>query len=113
MRHLKPNGVCLFVHNSNFSGEKSVTCTYHSLHDVKAHFRGYPGVQVFFSTRTDTWLMRKYAFHPIVTRINIGLSKLLSLGGDIVVVVKGQHLGDSSTADNVLRVTQPGRSSEK
>jgi SAM-dependent methyltransferase len=88
LRHLAPEGVCIFAHNSNFSGRPSTTCKNHSLEDVRAHFREYPDVRVYFSSRIDTWLARRFAFNPIATRVNILLSRIFGIGGDIIVVLK-------------------------
>src|SRR2546428_3652920 len=77
LRHLKPNGIFIFAYGSNFSSKRSSTWRCHSLRDVQDHFRRYPEAEIFFSTKIDTWLLRKYAFTRLVTRLNILLSEVL------------------------------------
>src|SRR5881409_1425655 len=62
LRHLKPNGIFIFAYGSNFSSKRSSTWRCHSLRDTHEHFRRYPEAEIFFSTKIDTWLLRKYAF---------------------------------------------------
>ena len=88
MRHLKANGVFIFAYNSNFSSKKSSTWRYHSLKDVRRHFSRYPNANIFFSSKIDTWLLRKYAFTAFATRLNILLSRVSGLGGDLVCIFR-------------------------
>jgi SAM-dependent methyltransferase len=94
LRHLKPNGVLLFAYNSKFSSATSSTWRYHSLKDAQAHFRRYPDASVFFSNRIDTWLLRRHAFTPPVTRLNIRLSKISGMGGELVCVLRNVPGGE-------------------
>ncbi len=88
LKYLKPDGVFIFAFNSTFSSKTSQTCHYHSLSDMADHFREYPNGKIFFTTRIDAWLLRKYAFQPLATRVNTLLSKVLGLGGDLVCILK-------------------------
>jgi len=87
LRHVKPNGTFIFAYNSNFSSRPSPTWRYHSLADVRAHFGRYPGARIFFSTRLDTWLLRSYALRPLVTRLNVLVSGISGMGGDLVCIL--------------------------
>jgi len=88
LRHLKDGGVFIFVYNSNFSSKTSSTWRYHSLRDVQQHFSRYPNAKIFFSSKLDTWLVRKYAFSAFVTRLNIFLSAVSGMGGDLICILK-------------------------
>lgn len=88
MSHLKAEGVLIFAYNTNFSSKTSSSFRCHSLRDVTEHFRGWSNSGIFFSTKADTIVLRKYAFTAVMTRINILLSKVCGIGGDIVCVLK-------------------------
>lgn len=88
VRHLKNQGTFIFSYNSNFSSRSSPSWRYHSLEDVRKHFRSYPSLGIFFCSRMDTLLLRKYAFNPLVTRINMLFSKVFGAGGELVCVLK-------------------------
>jgi SAM-dependent methyltransferase len=92
--HLKPGGVFLFAYNSKFSSGAGSTWRYHSLDDARAHFGRYPNASVFFSNRIDTWLLRRHAFTPPVTRLNARLSELSGMGGDLVCVLRNVVAGE-------------------
>ena len=87
LRHVKPNGTFIFAYNSNFSSRPSPTWRYHSLADVRAHFRRYPAARIFFSTRIGTWLLRRYALGPLATRLNVLVSGVSGMGGDLVCIL--------------------------
>src|SRR5439155_823839 len=87
LRHVKPNGTFIFAYNSNFSSRPSPTWRYHSLADVRAHFRRYPNARIFFSTRIGTWLLRRYALGPLATRLNVLVSGVSGMGGDLVCIL--------------------------
>ena len=88
MNHLKPEGVLIFAYNTNFSSKTSPSFRCHSLRDVTEHFRDCANSRIFFTTKADTIVLGKYAFTAFMTRINILLSKVCGLGGDIVCVLK-------------------------
>jgi SAM-dependent methyltransferase len=95
MRHVKSGGVLVFAYNSRCRFGSQTSWRYHSLRDVKEHFHGYQNARVFFSLKFDTWLLGKYAFNLIVTRLNILLSRASGLGGELIcVVTKGSTSAD-------------------
>jgi SAM-dependent methyltransferase len=87
MNHLKPEGVLIFAYNTNFSSTSSPSFRCHSLRDVTEHFRDSSNCRIFFTTKADTIVLGKYAFKAFMTRINILLSKVCGIGGDIVCVL--------------------------
>lgn len=84
LRHLKPGGTFIFAYNSNFGSRKNTHWRYHSLDDVRSHFQGYPGAQMFFLNRLTACVLRRYAFNPIVTRCDMALSRISGKGGDLI-----------------------------
>jgi SAM-dependent methyltransferase len=89
LRHLKSSGIFVFAYNSNFSSKPSPKWRYHSLEDVKKHFRGYDNAQIFFLNKIVTFLLRKYSFSSFLTRRNIFLSRVSGMGGDLICILKG------------------------
>src|SRR5262249_17258509 len=87
LRHLKSRGTFIFVYNSNFSSKASPTWRYHSLTDVKRHFSDYTGAKIFFLNRITTYLLRRYSLTPFATRLNILLSKVSGMGGDLICIL--------------------------
>jgi len=88
LRLVRPHGCLLFLYNSNFSGKLSSSWRYHSWDDLRRHFLSYEYAQVAFSTRIDTCLLGRFAFMSPVSRMNMLLSRVLGIGGDLVCIVK-------------------------
>ena len=88
LRHLKSSGTFIFAYNSTFSSKVSPTWRYHSLEDVKQHFSSYNNAQIFFLNKLTTILTRKYSFSPFVTHMNVLLSKVSGMGGDLICILK-------------------------
>ena len=89
LHHVKEGGAFIFAYNTNFShSKKSESWRYHTLSHVKQHFYRYPNAKIFFTCRLDALLMREYAFNLLFTKLNMFLSKVLGLGGDLVCIVK-------------------------
>jgi 2-polyprenyl-3-methyl-5-hydroxy-6-metoxy-1,4-benzoquinol methylase len=86
MRHIRPGGIFVFVYNSKV-GRTNLPWRYHSLSEAKQHFSRYAGASMFFSSRVDTLVLGKYAFSSLVTKINMLLSRLGGIGGEIVCFV--------------------------
>jgi SAM-dependent methyltransferase len=93
LKHLKPTGTFIFVYNSNFSSRPSPTWRYHSLEDVREHFGKYTNVQIFFLNKITTYLLRKWSMARVVTLINVFLSKVSGIGGEIVCILKTPAVG--------------------
>jgi SAM-dependent methyltransferase len=115
LRHVKPGGVYVFASTSRFSGRASPNWRYHSLRDAAEHFRTFRCTEVFFSTRIDTLLLRKYAFNGLVTRLNVLLSSVGGIGGDLICVyrkpseeVASGHHGLPRTAEQQAPGAAPG-----
>lgn len=89
LQFTKKGGFFIFSYNTNFSPKKkSQTWRYHTLNDVQQHFSSYPCKEIFFITKIDTVLIRKFAFKPSVTKLNIAFSKVFGVGGDIVCIIQ-------------------------
>lgn len=88
LKHLKSGGVFIFAYNSNFSSKVSGTWRYHSLDDVRQHFSGYSGKQVFFLNKATTYLLRTHSFNTLVGQVNVLLSKICGIGGDLVCILQ-------------------------
>ena len=88
MSLVRPDGCLIFLYNSNFSGKESSSWRYHSWIDLSRHFSGYECVRMLFSIRVDTCILGRYAFTKPVSRINMLLSRVLGIGGDLVCIVK-------------------------
>lgn len=84
LRHLKPGGRFIFAYNSNFSSRKNSAWRYHSLEDVRSHFRPYPGARMFFLNRLTACVLRRYSFNRLVTGWDMVLSKVSGKGGDLI-----------------------------
>lgn len=90
LRHLKPDGVLIFAYNSNFSSKSHAGFRCHSLDDVARHFHTLQGGKIFFCTKVDTLVLGQYAFSTFITRVNVALSKLFGMGGDLVCIVRNR-----------------------
>jgi SAM-dependent methyltransferase len=88
LTHLKPGGSFIFVYNTNFSSRVSQRWRYHSLEDVTWHFKDYSNARVFFLNKFTTYLLRRLSFTNPAKQLNIALSKLLGVGGDIICVLQ-------------------------
>lgn len=88
LRHLKPDGTFIFAYNSNFSSKPSPEWRYHSLLDVKQHFSAYGEARIFFANRMIIFLLRRYSFTALVTRLSVFLSKITRAGGDLVCILR-------------------------
>jgi SAM-dependent methyltransferase len=88
LRYLKPDGTFIFAYNSNFSSKPSPQWRYHSLSDVQQHFSDFPDPKIFFANRMTIFLLRKYSFTSSATRLNILLSKVTGLGGDLICILR-------------------------
>jgi SAM-dependent methyltransferase len=106
LRHLKPTGTFIFVYNSNCSSKPSPTWRYHSLDDVREHFGIYANVQIFFLTKITACLLRRHSMCRLVTLINIFLSKVSGIGGEIVCILK-TPAAHSQAADPISELRSP------
>jgi len=88
IRHLKSSGAFIFAYNSNFSSKVGTKWRYHSLDDVKQHFSSYDSAQFFFVNKITTSLLREHSFSPFLSRMNILLSKVLGMGGDLICILR-------------------------
>ena len=88
LRHLKDDGVLIFAYNSTFSSRVSPAWRYHSLADLRSHFREFPQAEIFFLNKFTTLLLRAHSFSPLVTRLNVLLSKTSGMGGDLVCILR-------------------------
>jgi SAM-dependent methyltransferase len=88
LRHLKPGGTYIFAYNSNFSSKASPRWRYHSIEDTKKHFSAYSDVRFFFVTRAAACVLNKYSLSPAVTRLNVLLSRIFGMGGDLVCILR-------------------------
>ena len=93
LRHVRPSGVLIFIYNSNFSSRKSESWHYHSWEDLKKHFEKFPGAKLYFSIKIDTCFLGRHAFAEFPTRINIAVSKLSAIGGDLICILKNPVAG--------------------
>lgn len=85
---LKPNGVLIFLYNTDLHPSRSGRAwRYHTIDDVRRHFKRYPDQKVFFSSKIDCLLLRRYAFTSAASRLNSILSRNFGFGGDLVVIV--------------------------
>jgi SAM-dependent methyltransferase len=87
LRHLKAGGTFIFAYNSNLSSKMS-PWRYHSIEDVRQHFSGCCSANIFFLNKMTTYLFRRYSFSPFVTRLNIALSKVTGMGGELICAFK-------------------------
>ncbi len=85
---LKPGGTFIFAYNSNFSSKRGAQWRYHSLADAQQHFGGYPGAEFFFLNPIATWALRRHSITPLLTRVNIFLSRVSRRGGELLCVFK-------------------------
>ncbi len=88
LQHLREDGIFIFAYYSKLSSKRSPTWRYHSFQDVQKHFAGYRNAQIFFSSRLDTLFFGRHAFKSLSTRMNLLLSKMLGLGGDLICILK-------------------------
>jgi 2-polyprenyl-3-methyl-5-hydroxy-6-metoxy-1,4-benzoquinol methylase len=88
LSHVKSNGTFIFLYNTNFSRQKSVSWRYHSLADLRNHFDKYTDPRLFFSSRIDARILGKRAFSPFFTRANMLASRTCGTGGDLICVLK-------------------------
>jgi len=89
LRNVKENGKYIFVYNTNFKhNKKGTSWIFHNLMDVKEHFAKYIKPQVYFTSRLDTMILGKYAFNRIFTMINIKMSKILGIGGELICIIR-------------------------
>lgn len=88
LKHLKEGGVFIFAYYTVFSERVSPEWRYHSLNDVERHFRKYPNGKLFFCNKIDTLMIRRLAFNPVVTRVNMWLSRVCGIGGDAIYVLR-------------------------
>jgi SAM-dependent methyltransferase len=88
LRHVRPSGVLIFLHNSNFSSRRSDSWRYHSWKDLKKHFIRYPNTKMCFSIKIDACFLGRYAFTAFITRVNMILSKVSRIGGDLICILK-------------------------
>ena len=88
LRYVRPSGVLMFLYNSNVSSKRSDSWRFHSWNDTKKHFSGYVNARLFFSIKIDTCFLGRYAFAAFVTKINLMLSKITGVGGDLVCLIR-------------------------
>lgn len=89
LRHLKSSGSFIFAYNSNFSSKTRPSWRYHSLEDVRQHFSSYHGAQIFFLNKMMPFLLGKYCFNQFLTDVNVFLSKVSGMGGDVICILRG------------------------
>lgn len=88
LRHVRPSGILMFLYNSNFSSRRSDSWRFHTWNEMKKHFSVYHDAYFFFSIKIDTFVLGRYAFAGLVTRINLLLSKVTGMGGDLVCFLR-------------------------
>ena len=88
VRYLKTDGLFIFAYYTTFGRRASGEWHYHSLSDVAKHFARFLGKRVFFCTRLDTLIIRKFALTALVTGVNWCLSKLCGIGGDAICIFR-------------------------
>lgn len=86
MSYLKPSGVLLWAYASRAEGVSSPWLQ-HSLKEVRTHFARYPGAQVYFSLRLETFLLGRWAFSAPITELAWAFSRLFGMGGDLIALV--------------------------
>jgi SAM-dependent methyltransferase len=88
MRYLRPGGLLIFDYYSRLSPRVHADgWLYHSMAQVKAHFKNYSNHEVYFSLRFDALLLGRFAFSPFISYIANFISRKTGIGGDIVVIV--------------------------
>lgn len=88
LKHLKVGGTFIFAYNSNFSSKESPSWRYHSFEEVRQHFVGYPGARIFFLNKFTTCLLHAHSFTSLASRVNVLLSKVSGVGGDLVCILQ-------------------------
>lgn len=88
LRHVRPSGVLMFLYNSNFSSRRSDSWRFHAWNDMQKHFSAYDNARLFFSIKIDTCFLGRYAFAAFVTKVNLMLSKITGMGGDLVCFLR-------------------------
>jgi SAM-dependent methyltransferase len=89
LSYLKPGGTLIFLYNTKLSPiKRDPTWIYHSFNSLKSHFSSFPQAKTFFSLRVDSLLLRSLAFSPLLTSLNILVSKCTGLGGDLIAILK-------------------------
>jgi SAM-dependent methyltransferase len=96
--YLRVDGVFIFVYNSSMFSKPSAKWRYHSLDDMRSHFRRYPCAQMFFLNKITPFLLHKYSFTSINTHFSVFLSRVLGMGGDLVCVLKSPYLASGDSA---------------
>jgi SAM-dependent methyltransferase len=61
---------------------------YHSVEAVRNHFSRYPGAEVYFSLRIETFLLGKFSFTRKVSRLCERVSYLTGTGGELVAFLQ-------------------------
>jgi len=88
MEHIKADGLFIFCYNANFNKIKSDVWRCHSLDQVKRFFSDYQNKEIYFSSKIDCLIFRKFAFNKVFSYINVFASRILGLGGEIVCIIK-------------------------
>jgi SAM-dependent methyltransferase len=85
---VKPGGVFIFIYNTNLSLRPNSKWRFHSLQEAKQHFSGYPDARVFFINKLTPYVLRRFSFNPLSTKLNALLSRASGSGGDLVCIVR-------------------------
>lgn len=88
LRFVGTPGVLLVLYNSNFSKRVSKSWQYHSWDDFRSHFAGFPTAQLYFSIKIDSFVLGRHAYRKFITTVNMIVSKVLGIGGDLICILK-------------------------
>lgn len=89
LRQVKDGGTFIFAYNTKLNHTpKNKTWRYHSYSDVEQHFSRYTNKKIFFISRMGAILLRKFAFNPVLTKLNMLMSRVFGVGGDLVCILK-------------------------
>jgi SAM-dependent methyltransferase len=88
LKCIKPGGVLIFDYYTRLNpGQKSASWLYHSLSDVRAHFKKYPAAKVLFSLRLESILLGKLALTVPVSWFSAAISRCCRIGGEAIAIV--------------------------
>lgn len=97
MERVSPGGVFVFIYNTNFSGRPSSKWRFHSLQEAQQHFSNYPETRIFFVNKLTPYVLRRFSFNFLSTKLNALLSRASGTGGDLVCIVRKPSM-DGTTA---------------
>lgn len=88
LERVRPGGVFVFIYNTNFSGRPSSKWRFHSMQEAQQHFSDYPETRVFFVNKLTPYVLRRFSFNFLSTKMNTLLSRASGSGGDLVCIVR-------------------------